>query len=120
MKVVYMLENSLITLSFKLKDISNVLTFSKNNVLYLAICSPQQLCNDLVGNYRLLPSSKELPIHLNPSNVHTLMDVSSLSTFYHNSKIILVVKIPLVNPLYVSCVRNKYVSCINLPEISMY
>lgn len=105
MEVVYMLENSIITLSFKLEDIANGLMFSKNNVLYPAICSPQQLYNDLVDNYRFLPSSRELPIHLNPSNIHILMDVSSLSTFYENNKIIFVVKIPLVNPLELSMYR---------------
>lgn len=99
MEIVTILENSLLTLSFKLEDISNGLMFSKNNVLYPAICSPQELYNDLVINYRHLPNSKELPLTLDLSNIHKLLKISSISTYYFDNKIIFIVKIPLVHPL---------------------
>lgn len=99
MKIVNILENSILTLSFKLEDISNGLMFSKNNVLYPAIYSPKEFYNDLVNNLRFLPNSKELPIPLDISNVHNLIDVSSISSYYLNGKLVFVLKLPLVYPL---------------------
>ncbi|KAJ0169613.1 hypothetical protein K1T71_014798 [Dendrolimus kikuchii] len=99
MEIVTILENSILTLSFKLEDISNDLMFSKNNVLYPAIYSPKELFDNLNTNYRFLPSSKELPVPLEINNVHILMELSNINSFYVDGKIVFVVKIPLVNPL---------------------
>lgn len=92
-----MLENSLLTLSFKLEDIVNAIMFSKSNILYPSIITPKQLFSDLVDNYRFLPSSKELPIPLVLDNMHVIENISDISCYYANDKIIFVLQIPLVN-----------------------
>lgn len=93
-----MIENSLLTLSFKLEDIINAIMFSKSNILYPAIITPKQLFNDLVDNYRFLPSSKTLPVSLVLDHIHTLMNISEISSYYIDNKIVFILKIPLVNP----------------------
>lgn len=91
------LESSLLTLSFKLEDIINAIMFSKSNILYPSIITPEQLFSDLVNNYRFLPSSKHLPIPLVLENIHILENVSDVFSYYANEHIIFVLQIPLVN-----------------------
>lgn len=91
------LESSLLTLSFKLEDIINAIMFSKSNILYPSIITPKQLFSDLVGNYRFLPSSKQLPVPLTLDNIHILENISDVSSYYANNKIIFVLQMPLVN-----------------------
>ena len=96
MMLLNMLENSLLTLSFKIEDIINGLMFSKNNVLYPSIMSPKQLYQDLVENYRLLSSFKLLPVSLDLDHIHILINISEMLSYYSNNKIVFILKIPLV------------------------
>lgn len=91
------LESSLLTLSFKIEDIINAIMFSKSSILYPSIITPKQLFSDLVGNYRFLPSSKQLPVPLTLDNIHILENISDVSSYYTNNKIIFVLQMPLVN-----------------------
>ena len=91
------LESSLLTLSFKLEDIISAIMFSKSNILYPSIITPEQLFSDLVNNYRFLPSSKQLPTPLLLENIHILENISDVFSYYANNKIIFVLQIPLVN-----------------------
>ncbi|KAJ8728891.1 hypothetical protein PYW07_006587 [Mythimna separata] len=91
------IESTMLTLSFKLEDIINAIMFSKSNILYPSIITPKQLFADLVDNYRFLPSSKQLPVPLILDNIHILENVSDVSSYYADNKIIFVLQIPLVN-----------------------
>lgn len=98
LELMNILENSLLSLSFKLEDILNAIMFSKINILYPNIITPEQLYNDLVENYRFLPKSKELPVSLILDNIHLLLNVSEIASYYSDNKIVFVLKIPLSNP----------------------
>ncbi|XP_047037246.1 uncharacterized protein LOC124642689, partial [Helicoverpa zea] len=91
------LESTMLTLSFKLEDIISAIMFSKSNILYPSIITPKQLFADLVDNYRFLPSSKQLPVPLILDNIHIIENISDVSSYYTNNKIIFVLQIPLVN-----------------------
>lgn len=98
LELLNILENSLLALSFKLEDILNAIMFSKVNILNTNIITPDQLYIDLVENYRFLPKSKELPVSLVLDNIHILLNVSEIASYYTDNKIVFVLKIPLVNP----------------------
>lgn len=106
MEILNMLENSLLTLSFKVEDIINAVMFSKNNVLYPSIISPKQLFQDLVENLRFLPNFKLLPVSLDLENIHILINVSEMLSYYSNNKIVFILKIPLVSPQEFSLYHN--------------
>lgn len=105
-RLLNILENSLLTLSFKLEDIINAIMFSKSNILYPTIITPKQLFNELVENYRFLPSAKELPVTLELDNIHIITNISELISYYMDNKIVFVLKIPLVNPTEYNLYHN--------------
>lgn len=96
--VLNMLESTIITLSFQLEDIVNAITLSSQNILHPSIISPEQLFRELADNYRHLPSNLELPISLDLSLIHTILNICSVSCYYLNNRIVFVLKIPLVLP----------------------
>lgn len=92
------LESIIISLSFDIEDINNAILFSKMNVLHPTILSPHQLYNELEQNRNNMPRYYELPVSLSLQNVHELIDISRIISYFHNNKIIIVIKIPLVLP----------------------
>ncbi|KAJ0175262.1 hypothetical protein K1T71_009403 [Dendrolimus kikuchii] len=72
------IESSLITLNFNLEDIIDAILFGKQNIIHPSILSPVQLYNEL-------------------KNMHTLLDISSVSSFVNGSKLVFVIRIPLIN-----------------------
>lgn len=101
-----MIENSLLALSFKVEDIINSIMFSKSNVLYPTILTPKELYTELVDNYRFLPESKQLPVPLNLDNMHTILNISEISSYFNKEKVVFVVKIPLINPTQLNVYHN--------------
>lgn len=101
-EILNILESTLLTLSFKLEDVINGIMFSKSNVLYPSVITPKQMFNELIDNYRFLADYHQYPVSLSLENVYTLMNISEIATYYNDSKIIYVVKIPLVES------RNYY------------
>ncbi|XP_052751157.1 uncharacterized protein LOC128200763 [Galleria mellonella] len=92
------LDSIIITLSFDIEDINNAILFSKLNILHPTVLSPHQLYNELERNTNNLPKHCELPVSLSLQNIHDIIDASKLVCYYHNSRIIVVIKIPLVLP----------------------
>lgn len=101
-----MIENSLLALSFKVEDVINSIMFSKSNVLYPTILTPKELYTELVDNYRFLPESKRLPIPLSLNKIHTILNISEISSYFNKEKVVFVVKIPLINPLKLKVYHN--------------
>lgn len=97
-ELVNILENNIISLSFKLEDIVNSIMFSKANIVYPAIISPNQLFLELVDNYRYLPTSRMLPVPLTLDNIHIVLNISDVSSYYIDNKIVFALRIPLVKP----------------------
>ncbi|XP_041982496.1 uncharacterized protein LOC121735660 [Aricia agestis] len=92
------LEASLLTLSFQMEDITNAILFGSRNILHPAILPPKQLYKELVDNYRHLPADVTLPVSLELRNIYKLLNVSSISCFSLNTKIVFVIRLPLVSP----------------------
>lgn len=95
-ELVNILENNIISLSFKLEDIVNSIMFSKANIVHPAIISPNQLFTELVDNYRYLPTSRMLPVSLTLDNIHIILNISDVSSYYIDNKIVFALRIPLV------------------------
>lgn len=98
LELVSIIENYLLTLSFKTEDIINSITFSKSNTLYSAIITPKELYIELVNNYRFIPNSRRLPTLLSPNNIHTILNISSTSCYINKNEVVFVLDIPLIHP----------------------
>lgn len=92
------LESIILTLSFDIDDVNNAILFAKLNILHPTVLNPHQLYSELDKHRNSLPKHYELPVSLTLQNVHELIDISKLVCYYHFSKVIIVVKIPLVLP----------------------
>lgn len=92
------LEAALLTLSFRLEDITSAIMLSNQNILHPAILPPRQLYQEIVDNYRYLPVEFKLPVSLSLSNIHTLMNISSIVCYSLSNKVVFVLRIPLVSP----------------------
>lgn len=92
------LEATVLALSFRLEDITNAIMFVKQNSIHPAVLPPTQLYNELVNNYRYLPANVKLPITLELRNINILMNTSNVICYSTNTRIIFVIRIPLVSP----------------------
>ncbi|KAF9416056.1 hypothetical protein HW555_006468, partial [Spodoptera exigua] len=90
------LESIIITLSFDIDDVNNAILFSKMNVLHPTVLSPMQVYKELELHANRLPRHAELPIPLTLYNVNEIINISDIICYYHESKLILILKIPLV------------------------
>lgn len=97
--IINCLQSHMLTLSFKIEDILNSILFVQNNVLHPAILSSKQIYEDIYQNHKAIPKDKDLPLRLDLSNIHAIMNTAKLICYYSNDKLIFVVKIPLVNVL---------------------
>lgn len=97
-ELVNILESNILSISFKLEDIINSIMFSKVNIIYPAVITPKQLFSELVENYRLLPSSRVLPTSLTLDNINIILNISDVSSYYIDHKIVFVIRLPLVTP----------------------
>lgn len=97
-ELVNILESNILSISFKLEDIVNSVMFSKVNIIHPAVISPKQLFAELVENYRFLPSSRILPTSLTLDNINVVLNISDVSSYYIDHKIVFVIRIPLVTP----------------------
>lgn len=98
LEIVSIIENYLLTLSFKTEDIINSIMFSKSNTLYSTILTPKELYGELVNNYRFIPNSRRLPILLSPNNIHIILNISSVSCYMNKNEVVFVLDIPLIHP----------------------
>ncbi|XP_026325845.1 uncharacterized protein LOC113234653 [Hyposmocoma kahamanoa] len=92
------IESIVMSLSFDIDDINNIILFSKVNILHPTVLSPYQLFSELEQNKHFLPKHCELPLTLTINNVHDLIEISDILSFYYISKLVVVLKIPLVIP----------------------
>lgn len=90
------LESIIITLSFDIDDINNAILFSKVNVLHPTVLSPMQLYKELELHANQLPRHAELPILLSLQNVNEIINISDIICYYHDNKLVVVLRIPLV------------------------
>lgn len=91
------IEGSLLTISNLLDTTLNSILFSKVNVLHPSVISPSQLYNELSKHNGHLNKRLDFPVQLTLNNIHSIIDVSELSSYYYNNKIVFVLQIPLVS-----------------------
>lgn len=97
--LVNILESSLLALSNLLDTILNAILFAKVNVLHPSILSPTYLYNELSKNSHLMIKRLDFPVSLSIENIHTIIDVSKLTSYYYNRKIVFVMEIPLISSI---------------------
>ncbi|VVC86935.1 unnamed protein product, partial [Leptidea sinapis] len=78
------LQSHLFTLAFKIEDLLNSILFIKSNTLHPSVLTPKQLYNDLLNGYKNIPKYKDLPINVDLSNIHVLINVADLISYYYN------------------------------------
>ncbi|KAM3964013.1 uncharacterized protein ACR2FA_002057 [Aphomia sociella] len=88
------LESSLMTINFNLENIIDSILFGKQNIVHPSVLSPIELYDELSSNQNHIAQNFPLPLHLD--NIHTLLDISDISSFINDTKLIFVVRIPLV------------------------
>lgn len=90
------LQSNLLTLSFKVEDLLNSILLIKSNTLHPSVLTPNQMYNDIVNNFKLLPKFRDFPVSIDISNIHILINIADLTCYYLNEKLMFIVKIPLV------------------------
>lgn len=101
-----LLDSMILTLSFRLEDILNSILFSYQNVLHPSVITPSRLHAELAKNYRYLPNNVKLPISLDLEFIHVIINISKLTCYYYNNKIMFILHIPLVTPETYSLYNN--------------
>lgn len=70
--------------------------FCSQNILHPAVLAPEQLYKEIIDNYRYLLVDLKLPISLALGNVHSLMNISRVTCYSLENKIVFVLRISLV------------------------
>ncbi|XP_022836992.1 uncharacterized protein LOC111364377, partial [Spodoptera litura] len=102
------IESSLLTISNFLDTTLSSILFSKVNILHPSVISPLDLYNELFKHSNQINKRIDFPVTLNIQNIHSLIDVSKLSSYFYNNKVIFVLRIPLITP-------DKFVVYKNIP-----
>lgn len=97
--LVNIIEGSLLAISNLLDSIINSILFAKANILHPAILTPTNLYNELAKNSHLINKRLDFPVSLTIQNIHTLIDISKLTSYYYKNKIVFVIQIPLISPI---------------------
>ena len=99
------IEGSLLSVSNILDTILNSILFAKANILHPYILTPSKLYNELLKS-KLPKNNLDFPVALSLENIHSIIDLSKLTSYYYNDRIIFVVSIPLINPIKFSIYKN--------------
>lgn len=84
-------------LSEQFDTLISAVLFAKNNIIHPSIITPTNLVRTLLKDAKLTLEGTHFPFEINENNIHKLMDVIKLSSYYNNHKIVFVIKIPLTN-----------------------
>ncbi|XP_045486862.1 uncharacterized protein LOC123689664 [Pieris rapae] len=104
--ILNILQSNLLTLSFKVEDLLNSILLIKSNTLHPSVLTPNQMYNDIVSNFKLLPKYRDFPVSIDISNIHILINIADLTCYYFNKKLMFIVKIPLVTLEYFNIYRT--------------
>ncbi|KAH9634328.1 hypothetical protein HF086_011588 [Spodoptera exigua] len=97
--LVNIIEGSLLTISNFLDTIVNAILFSKANILHPSILSPSKLFHELSLRSSSINNKLDFPVPLTLDNIHTIIDVSKLISYYYNNRIFFILQIPLIYPI---------------------
>ncbi|KAL0832785.1 hypothetical protein ABMA28_000950 [Loxostege sticticalis] len=103
-----LIESSLLTISNLLDTTLNAILFSKLNILHPSVISPLNLYKELSQHSGHINKRLDFPVDLTIHNIHSLIDVSKLNSYFYNNKIVFVLQVPLIT-------TDKYVAYKNIP-----
>lgn len=98
-------EGSLLSISNILDTILNSILFAKANILHPYVITPKKLYNELSNNSRLKRTT-EFPVSLTLQNIHTIIDLSKLTVYYYNNKLMFIIQVPLMYPIKFNLYKN--------------
>lgn len=90
------IEGSLLSISNLLDTTLSSILFSKLNILHPSVISPLSLYNELSKHSNYMNKKLDFPVPLSIRNIHSIIDVSRLSSYYYNNKVIFVLLVPLI------------------------
>lgn len=99
------IEGSLLSISNILDTILNSILFAKANILHPYVITPTKLYKLLSSDIKIKRTT-EFPISLSLQNIHTIIDLAKLTSYYYNEKIVFIIQIPLINPIKFSLYKN--------------
>ncbi|CAG9104949.1 unnamed protein product [Plutella xylostella] len=102
------IESSLLSISNLLDTTLNAILFSKINILHPSVISPLSLFNELSTHSNQLKKRLDFPVELNIDTIHSLIDVSQLSSYYYKNKIVFILQVPLIT-------ADKFIVYKNIP-----
>lgn len=92
----------LMLLTFLVNDLNeqfdnfiNAILFAKKNIIHPSIITPIQLITEINENKFKIENGLTFPIETSLENAHTLIDISELTVYYMNGKLIFIIQIPL-------------------------
>lgn len=85
------LESSLMILNSNLNNLIDAILFGRLNVVHPSILSPMQLYKEFITNNVV----RNFPISVDLNNVHLLLDISEISSYFVDNKLVFVIRIPL-------------------------
>jgi hypothetical protein len=92
-----LLQEDVRNLENQVDNIIQSILFSKNNVIHPSLISPMKLFQELSKHVGQLTQGRELPIPLTIDNIHSIMDISSLTAYFYKTKIIYIISVPLTS-----------------------
>lgn len=104
--ILNIIEASLLSVTNILDAILNSILFAKANILHPFVLSPSKLFEELSNSKITSKKTVEFPLMLSLENIHTIIDLSELTTYYYNSKLVFILKIPLINLTKFSIYKN--------------
>lgn len=96
--ILNLIEASLLSVSNILDTILNSILFAKANILHPYVLTPTHLFNEL-SKSKMYKKNIEFPVSLSLENIHSIIDLSRMTSYYYNNKIMFVIQIPLINPV---------------------
>ncbi|KAF9421707.1 hypothetical protein HW555_002388, partial [Spodoptera exigua] len=99
------IEGSLLSISNVLDTVLNSILFAKANILHPYVISPKKLYNELSNNSQL-KRTNEFPVSLTLQNIHTIIDLSKLTVYYYNNKLMFIIQVPLMSPIKFNLYKN--------------
>lgn len=102
------IESSLLTLSFTLENTINSILFAKLNILHPFALTPNRLLIELNKHTNRFIKNRDFPVQLSIDKIHALMDISQLTAYFLDKKVIFILRIPLVQ-------TNKFLLYKNIP-----
>lgn len=94
--------------------------FTKTNVIHPNILTPSQLIDELSSKLKYLENGKSFPLSLELGHAFKLLELSKLTCFYSNKRLIFIIEIPITEPTIINLYRSLPLPIITPRSTSSY